>query len=41
MGSLLTNSVLADGILGMWQIIGLIALIVLIVVYFKIRNRQD
>lgn len=42
MESLLASSVLAasDSIIGPWQIGGIVALIILIIVFFKIRNRQ-
>ncbi len=41
MEAMLNNSMLAEGFLGTWQIVGIVALIALIVVYFKIRNKQQ
>lgn len=40
-GSMLAQDEGGGSIIGMWQIIGIILLIILIIVYFQLRKRQQ
>jgi len=40
-GSMLAQEEGGGGIFGMWQWIGIIVLVILIVVYFQLRKRQQ
>lgn len=40
MKSLMASQMLAESFIGPWQIAGIVVLIVLIIVFFKIRNKQ-